>query len=123
MSKFAVTTLVLFLAVCVVEARECHYKLSGGTCLKQCCGKQDDVMYCLNSCENVSCFSHADCGRGCCENGKCGPPTSAQCDYTNTIIAVVCALGLSAIVVVIFVLIRYCRYRKPAPGMVILMNE
>ena len=122
MSKFAVATCVLFVAVCVIEARECYYKLTGGKCLKQCCGKEAD-MYCLNSCENVACSSHADCGRSCFKNGKCGPPTSAQCDYTNTIIAVVCAVGLTAIIVFIFVLIRYCRCRKSASGMVILVNK
>ena len=128
MSKFAVAICVLFVALCVVEARKCYYIPTGGICQGQCCGKEDD-MYCLNSCENVSCSSHDDCGRGCCRNEKCGPPTNSEkCDNSDAIIALVVALVCAGVVATVAALIMYfCRLRKKSsvtPGMrIILVNH
>ena len=128
MSRFAVAICVLFGAVCVIEARDCYFELSGRICSKQCCGEENN-MSCLDSCENMACSSHADCGRGCCGNGKCGPPSnSPQCDNTNAIIIVVVTLCFCVVIGIIVGLIKYfcCLRRKPSvtPGMrVILVNH
>ena len=124
MSKIAAITSVLFIAVCVIEARQCRYAFGGAICEKQCCG-EEWAMKCLDSCENASCSSNDDCGKSCCENGKCGPPDSMKCgEVVSTIIAVVVSVAIIvAIIVGTVFLVRYCRRRRPAPGMVILVNQ
>ena len=119
MSKFAVSMCVLFATVYVIEARDCYYEFTSVACEKQCCGKEDD-LYCLDSCENITCSSNEDCGSSCCEDGKCGkkhcdPPTnSAQQDKIKRIvILLIGALSLGGIIVAIAVLIYY-RHRRRA---------
>ncbi|CAB3999039.1 Hypothetical predicted protein [Paramuricea clavata] len=124
MNKLAVVISVLFAVVCVVEARRCRYAFTYAICEKQCCGKEDDML-CLTSCENITCSSNEDCGKSCCKNGKCGHPNSSDCGETlSTIIAVVVSVGIVvAIILGTVFLVRYCRRRRPAPGMVILVNQ
>ena len=132
MNKFTVGTCVLFVAVYVIEARDCHYELTWVACEKQCCGKEDD-LYCLDSCENITCSSHEDCGRSCCEDGKCGkqncdlPTNSAQQDKVErTVVLIIGALSLGVIIVAIAVLIYYRRRRRavaPEGMRVILVNH
>ena len=89
MNKFAVAICVFFVAVCVVEARQCRLVFTGLLCQKQCCGKINNIK-CVDSCEYYSCSSNADCGRSECKNGKCGPPRSTGSVKTvSTTIAVV----------------------------------
>ena len=124
MNKLAVVISVLFAVVCVVEARRCRYALTYAICEEQCCGTEDDML-CLESCENITCSSNEDCGKSCCKNGKCGHPNSSDCGETlSTIIAVVISVGIIvAIILGTVFLVRYCRRRRPAPGMIILVNQ
>jgi hypothetical protein len=124
MNKLTSVLSILFIAVCVIEARQCRYAFTGATCEKQCCG-EEFAMRCLESCENATCSSNDDCGKSCCEKGKCGPPDSTHCgEVVSTIIAVVVSVTIIvAIEVGTVFLVRYCRRRRPAPGMVILVNQ
>ena len=124
MNKLAFVTCLLFVFVCVAEARRCRYVLTYEICREQCCGLEDNML-CLNSCENVTCSSNDDCGNSCCKDGKCGPPDSSHCGETvSTIIAVVVSVSIIlAIVVGSVLLVKFCRRRRATPGMVILVNQ
>ncbi len=130
MNKLLVAICMLFVVVCVVEARQCRYTLTYMLCEKQCCGEEGD-MKCIESCENSSCSTDDDCGKSCCKNGKCGPPQSTSCSKPvsrdvakSIIIAVVVSLAVViAITVGAVLLAKYCCYTRPTPGMVILVNQ
>ncbi|CAB3994780.1 Hypothetical predicted protein [Paramuricea clavata] len=54
------------------QERLCRYKKSGGYCRMHCCGKPDDKLLCLDSCDGISCSKSDDCDDdGCCNSGKC----------------------------------------------------
>ena len=120
MSKFAVGMCSLFAAVCaVIEARECYYEFTWVACEKQCCGKEEG-LYCLDTCENITCSSDEQCGTSCCENGKCGkkncsPPTNSpqREQMERIVILIIGAFSLGTLIVAIAVLICY-RSRRPA---------
>jgi cbb3-type cytochrome oxidase subunit 3 len=126
MNKVAVAICVLFLGVCAIEARDCHYESGYGSiladCELKCCGKENDLR-CLKTCENITCSMHGDCDGGCCNDGKCGP-ASEHCDMTGIILAIVIPIIVCCLIAGIA--IRYYRHRKrstAAPRMIILVNE
>ncbi len=72
MNKFAVAICVFFVAVCVVEARQCTSRIGGvlytKICDNQCCGIR---LECADSCKNYECVTDGHCGGGKCKDGKC----------------------------------------------------
>ena len=130
MNKLVVAICVFFVAVWVVEAQLCRYKHSSQICsglTDQCCGKVGHKS-CSDSCEDYSCSSNADCGRSCCENGKCGPPNSKVCVKKNPeseILAIVISLVVITAIIIVAVVVSYvccCRRKTPAPDMVMIVN-
>ena len=125
MNKLVVAICVFFVAVCIVEARECRYASTYSFCEKQCCGKGDHI-YCVKSCKGYACSNDNDCGKSCCENGKCGTPNSA-CDKRKTkneiLVLVLFFVGLPALIVAVVVLyVCCCRRETPAPDMMMIVN-
>ena len=122
MYKFGIVLCTLFVAVCVVGGRKCRYRFLGMMCEKQCCGKTNDLK-CLDSCENVACSDSDDCGKGCCKNGKCGPPTSHSC--SDTIITAVIILSIILPTAIIAGIVwKCCRCKRSTQtDMVILVNQ
>lgn len=67
------------------QERLCKYKQSGAFCLKHCCGKPDDTLLCLDSCDGIPCSKSDDCDDdGCCNSGKC---TNSGCKTPWYVIA------------------------------------
>ena len=124
MNKLVVAICVFFIAVCVVEARQCRNEYSRLIC-DQCCGKVGH-MSCSSSCEGYACSSDDDCGRSCCDNGKCVSPNSKACvkKTENKILAIVISLAVLTAIIVAGVVLYFCccRRKTPAPDMVMIVN-